>query len=86
MVDAKRYLMINPVMTGDGSDASPRDWGSGWLACVQGFVKFQQGASFPDGGPSFPPATDVRPLEIAAWMTNQWPWKDVEIADVEEFS
>jgi hypothetical protein len=85
MVDAKRYLTVNPVMTGDGSDASPRDWGSGWLACVQDFIEFQRGASFPDGGPSFPPATDVRPPEIAAWMKNRRPWKDVEIADVEEF-
>jgi hypothetical protein len=85
MVDAKRYLTVNPVTTGDGSDASPRDWGSGWLACVQDFIEFQRGASFPDGGPSFPPATDVRPPEIAAWMKNRRPWKDVEIADVEEF-
>jgi hypothetical protein len=85
MVDANHYLTKDSSAIGGGSAASPRDWGGGWLACVQEFVNFQRGAGFPDVGPSFPPATDTRPPEIAAWMKNRRPWRDVEIADVEEF-
>jgi hypothetical protein len=83
MVDTNHYFMKDPSMTDNGSAASLRDWGGGWLACVQEFAKFQRGAGFPDGGQSFPPANDVWPPEIAAWMKNWRPWKNVEIADMD---
>ena len=85
MVDANHYVTKDSSAIGGGSAASPRDWGGGWLACVQEFVNFQRRAGFPDVGPSFLPAADIRPPEIAAWMKNRRPWRDVEIADVEEF-
>ena len=86
MVDANCYFTEDPLVIGDGSVASLRDWGIEWLACVREFVLFQQAAGFPDGGASYPPATDVRPPEIGAWMKNRRPWRDVEIKDVEKFA
>ena len=85
MVDANHYFTKDSSAIGGGFAASPRDWGGGWLACVQEFANFQQGACFPDVGPSFPPVPNIRPPEIAAWMKNRRPWRDVEITDTEEF-
>ncbi|KIM74212.1 hypothetical protein PILCRDRAFT_14653 [Piloderma croceum F 1598] len=65
--------------------ANARDWGSTWSGCVREFIEFQRRFNFPDTGPAFPPATETRPPEIAAWMKNRRPWKDVDIVDTELF-
>ena len=84
MVDAYHYFTEETV---DGtSTAHPRNWGDTWLECVREFVGFQWHAGFPDGGPSFPPATEVRPSEIGVWMKNRRVWRDVELADQVKFS
>ena len=85
MVDAKTYLTQEAAGVNEISVVKARDWGDGWIGCVQEFVDFQRRANFPDTGPSFPPATDVRPVQIATWMKNRRPWKDVEIDDKEAF-
>jgi len=84
MVAAYRYFM--EVSLTDDAPPSPRNWGDEWLVCVQAYIEFQRRASFPDAGSSFPPAKGVRPPEIAVWMKNRRPWKDVEIKDTGIFS
>ena len=81
MVDAKMYLTQEEAGVNEISVVKARDWGDGWIGCVQEFVDFQRRANFPDTGPSFPPATNVHPVQIATWMKNQYPWKDVNIDD-----
>jgi hypothetical protein len=83
--DAYRYFTEEDKL-GEGEAVNKRDWGDGWLACLQSFFEFQRQAGFPDAGPSFPPATDKRPPEIAAWMKKGRRWKDMEIDDIETFS
>jgi hypothetical protein len=85
MVDAKMYLTQEAAGVNEISVVKARDWGDRWIGCVQEFVDFQKRANFPDTGPSFPPATDVHPVQIATWMKNRCPWKDVEVDDVEVF-
>lgn len=79
MVDAKMYLTQEAVGVNEISVVKARDWGDGWIGCMQEFIDFQKCANFPDTGPSSTPATDVHPVQIATWMKNQRPWKDVEV-------
>lgn len=85
MVDANRYFTEETVDIDGVAVVKARGWGDEWLGCVREFTEFQRRAGFPDTGPSFPPAAGVRPLEIAIWMKNRRPWKDVEI-DKKTFS
>jgi len=83
MVDAYRYLTEEPALI--NGETRTRNWGILWLLCLQAFVDFQQRAGFPDGGPSFPPSTSVRPREISVWMKNGRRWTDVDLDDTERF-
>ena len=85
MVDAYRYFTEETVVIDETSTTNGRNWGEGWLDCLEGFVGFQRRACFPDVGPSFPPAAGIRPPEIGIWMKNRRLWKDVEIVDKEGF-
>jgi len=69
MVAAHCYFTKEAPLIDNGlSDA--RNWGDEWLACVRAYIECQRRAGFPDTGPSFPPAKNIRPPEIAAWMKN----------------
>jgi hypothetical protein len=83
MVDAYRYLTEETALV--NGETVARNWGDIWLGCLQAFVEFQRATGFPEGGSSFPPATDVWPCEIAMWMKGGRHWKDVELADKERF-
>ena len=85
MVDANTYLTQEAAGVDKMSAVKARDWGDGWVECVQEFIDFQRRANYPDTGPSFPPATDIHPVQIAAWMKSRHPWKDIEIDDKEVF-
>jgi hypothetical protein len=86
MTDAYRYFTEETALADDVSTTNARNWGDQWSECLRNFVNFQWGAGFPDTGPSFPPATNLRPPEIGVWMKNRRPWKDMELADKEKFS
>lgn len=85
MLDAYQYFTQEATAIDDVSTGNARSWGDQWLGCVREFVEFQRRANFPDTGPSFSPAVGVRPPEIASWMKNRRPWKDIEIEDAEVF-
>ena len=85
MLDAYQYFTQEATTIDDVSTGNARSWGDQWLGCVREFVEFQRRANFPDTGPSFSPAVGVRPPEIASWMKNRRPWKDIEIEDAEVF-
>lgn len=85
MVDANRYMTEDPKIRGNGDVERKRNWGDAWLACLREFIEFQRRTGFLDTGPCFPPSTNIRPPEIAAWMKNGRRWKDMELVDHEKF-
>ena len=85
MLDVHQYLTEATVMMTDGAITKPRNWGDRWLSCLESFFEFQRQAGFPESGQSFPPFTNVRPLEIAVWMKNGRHWQDADIIDVDTF-
>ena len=85
MVHLHAYLTREAARVDEHAGVKVREWGNVWEGCVREFVDFQRRANFPNTGPSFPPAAEVRPVQIATWMKNGRPWKDVEIDDEEVF-
>ena len=85
MLDAYQYLTTETELTEDGTITTARNWGDKWFACLGLFIEFQQLAGFPDLGPSFPPATNLRPPEISKWMKNGRQPKEMDITDTEKF-
>ena len=85
MVHVHAYLTQEAARVDKHAGVKVREWGNMWEGCVREFVDFQRCANFPDTGPSFPPAAEVCPVQIATWMKKGHPWKDVEIDDEEVF-
>ena len=86
MMDAYHYFTEETASADDVCTTNARNWGDQWLECLRNFINFQRATGFPNTGPSFPPATNLRPPEISVWMKNWRPWKDMELANKEKFS